>query len=1068
MNKTSPKPNRSSAQNSISCPTCGLVVPSSYDTCVSCETPLYGGGAAPKHGKKGLFGWFKKSNEPFDTYQDDHYEEEDEEPAQPVRQAHKAPVARQQERPLHKPVPEPAQPAPTQRKESTPAKQAPAAGTHQAPPDAAQREQHARFKAEEAAAREQDAIARAHQAAYREKEAVRKAQEANTKEQAALAAAWEAAAKGQEALKASREAQQREQAAFERGQQAEAAQEQAVRKAQQAAAGEQEAIRKAQEAAAREQEAVKTAQVAAAREQEAVRKAQESAAREQELVKKAQEAIAQQQAELKLAQEETARREQEVARQAEEAKRVQAEAAKKEQEVARRAEEAQKIQVETARKEQEIAAQAMAAKKIQEEAARREQDAKHGQEEALKQAQEATRREQEAAQKLLQQEEAQRQQEVALKQAHETSRRQHEEALKQAQETARREQDVALKQAQETARREQDVALKQAQEAARLEHEEALRQAQETARREQEVALKQQQEILRREQEQEGTRRQKEADVKQQQQEAMFKFAQQEHVMRKNDDLAQKARLHETSRKEQEDARARKAAARIEQDVVLRREEALRQERHAQKEDFARRAPAPAASVFDHHHSGRKAPDAVTVLDPVETISARTAQTDWGDGIGAVEPDVLEPEVPFAEEEASSDDTDGRKRKFALLSFTPGNHKVKLKVLVPVAVATLSAGATFFFLTRAGDGGNLYSQGLEDLSRRRYASAVKLLEQATASSPKDPKISVALAQAYLGIDQVDKAWECVSRAQQEGMGLASAPQLASDLANYYRARSQFAKAVDLLRPLAQANVEGKKGELSDLDALYGDQLMLDGKLEEALRCWEEVKELNDGSRAGEAPARLATIYRKLAINLASDKSGKSDEQALAYLGKLAESSNPADLQLAADLYEKSGKPDDAIQQLQQAYKIDASDSMLKRRLIRMLKDRGNQLVADGKTEDGNNYLQQAKELQPSSDADKKVADTTGDDNGGDPHKQLSMKEEQTPESNAEKEAAQGGDDTTPMRLVAPQGSQGEAPSPGSTEAPAAAPKAQTAPASQSAPTASSAAPTQMMTMPAGQ
>src|SRR5690606_5082995 len=134
----------------------------------------------------------------------------------------------------------------------------------------------------------------------------------------------------------------------------------------------------------------------------------------------------------------------------------------------------------------------------------------------------------------------------------------------------------------------------------------------------------------------------------------------------------------------------------------------------------------------------------------------------------------------------------------------------------------------------------------------------------TALKPDDPRAHLLLARAYVGINDVDKAWESISRAQQLGEGVVAEPDLASDLANYYMKKKNYEKAIGLLRPLAKRDVKGKKAELADLDAAYGDEMLAAGNLDKALACWEEVRELRTGSRFGEAEARLATIYEKFA------------------------------------------------------------------------------------------------------------------------------------------------------------------------------------------------------------
>ena len=290
---------------------------------------------------------------------------------------------------------------------------------------------------------------------------------------------------------------------------------------------------------------------------------------------------------------------------------------------------------------------------------------------------------------------------------------------------------------------------------------------------------------------------------------------------------------------------------------------------------------------------------------------------------------------------------------------------VILGVLMFTTVLLVSAGATIFFLTKPPDDERLYQEGLKQVASGEYAFAVKTLNDAASLRPKDARVFLALARAYVGVDQVDKAWDCVSQAQQLGAGVAAEPALASDLANYYRQRGQYEKAINLLRPLAKANVAGKKAELADLDAMWGDESLRAGKPEQALRCWEEVHDLNDGSRASEAESRLATIYQKLANNLASDSDPKNDDQALKYLNKLNNiAQNPKNYEMAADLYEKQGELELAIDQLRKAHQLAGKNQLVERKLADLLSRRGKELLDQGNTDAGYGYLQQAKELSP--------------------------------------------------------------------------------------------------------
>lgn len=284
-------------------------------------------------------------------------------------------------------------------------------------------------------------------------------------------------------------------------------------------------------------------------------------------------------------------------------------------------------------------------------------------------------------------------------------------------------------------------------------------------------------------------------------------------------------------------------------------------------------------------------------------------------------------------------------------------------VLFGLVILLLAAGATFFFLTRSGDDTRLVKKGRMELDKGQYAFAVSSLKKAIEADPNNPRAYLLMARAYVGIDQVDEAWEAIGKAQKLGKGVATEPELASDLANYYRLRKQYEKSIDLIRPLADQNIPGKRGELADLNAMAGDEALNNGDLEKALRSWEEVQTLKEGSRFGEAEARLATIYEKLAKQFAADK---KDDEALAYLAKLtAINKNPKHYETSAEIYEKSDKLELAIDQLRKALELSASPR-LQTKLATLLARRGKEMLDAGQSETGYAYLQQARSIDPSS------------------------------------------------------------------------------------------------------
>lgn len=305
-------------------------------------------------------------------------------------------------------------------------------------------------------------------------------------------------------------------------------------------------------------------------------------------------------------------------------------------------------------------------------------------------------------------------------------------------------------------------------------------------------------------------------------------------------------------------------------------------------------------------------------------------------------------------------------------------------VMFGLVVVMVVAGAGIFFLTKTPEQEVLFSKGQKQIENGQYAFAVETLTKASKIAKDNPKIMLALARAYVGVDQVDKAWDCISKAQSMGQGVVADPDLASQLANYYRLHSRYDKACDLLRPLAQQGVPGKKAELADLCALWGDGELRDGHLEKSCTLWEEVKDLHEGSRFSESDARLATIYQRLAEKLSADK---KDKEALAYLGKLnAIADNARNYEMAADIYERDGQLELAIDQLRKASHFSTRDDAVRRKLSVLLNKRGKELLDAGDLDTGYGYLQQAKSVDPNNTVPVvTLKSVTVDIQGGMPH-----------------------------------------------------------------------------------
>lgn len=291
---------------------------------------------------------------------------------------------------------------------------------------------------------------------------------------------------------------------------------------------------------------------------------------------------------------------------------------------------------------------------------------------------------------------------------------------------------------------------------------------------------------------------------------------------------------------------------------------------------------------------------------------------------------------------------------------TKGGFPTGVGIAVAAVILLGSAGGTYFFLSRPPEHERLLQDGQKQLSNGQYAFALKTLEHASALKPSDGKVLLALARAYIGVDQVEKAWQCITMAQQNGISVASNPQLAQELSNYYRQRNQFDRAVELIRPLADQNLPGQKAALADLSAHWGDESFRQGDSIQALQCWEEVKELKEGSRFTEADTRLSSILQKL---IAESLTKGDDNGALNYLNRLnVMAPNPQNFEKTAELYGKQGKLDLAIDQLKQAVKLGSSGPELNSKLASLMAKRGKELLDKGDAGTGYAYLQQAQGL----------------------------------------------------------------------------------------------------------
>ena len=346
--------------------------------------------------------------------------------------------------------------------------------------------------------------------------------------------------------------------------------------------------------------------------------------------------------------------------------------------------------------------------------------------------------------------------------------------------------------------------------------------------------------------------------------------------------------------------------------------------------------------------SGQDEPSAAAAAEPKPpgAFKQRKAQTQVKDDEEAdeLDEDELEDDLP----------------KRGSRTKKRGGLPVGLGITIAAGILLASAGGTYFFLSRPPESDRLLTEGQKELANGQYAFAQKTLEQAMALKPNDPAILMTLARAYVGTDQVERAWRCISQAQNSGKGIASDPQLASDLAKFYIQRNQYSRAADLLRPLAEANVPHKKTELADLNALWGDACFNRGDTEQSLKCWEEIKRLGEGSRFNECDTRLATIHQKMANDMLAKDNVEGALTSLSNLNNIAPS--PQSLEKTSDLYAKTGKLDLAIEQLKKAIKMGNGSHDLNRKLAGLLSRRGKELLDKGDAETGYAYLQQAQGL----------------------------------------------------------------------------------------------------------
>jgi tetratricopeptide (TPR) repeat protein len=114
---------------------------------------------------------------------------------------------------------------------------------------------------------------------------------------------------------------------------------------------------------------------------------------------------------------------------------------------------------------------------------------------------------------------------------------------------------------------------------------------------------------------------------------------------------------------------------------------------------------------------------------------------------------------------------------------------------------------------------------------------------------------------------------------------------------------------------------------------------------------------------------------------------KKDTEALVYLNKLNSiAENPRNYETCADIYERTGQLELAIDQLRKAQRLAAHDETITHRLAALLTKRGKELLDAGELDTGYGYLQQARSVDPNSSvATVTLKGVNVDMQGGMPH-----------------------------------------------------------------------------------
>lgn len=154
----------------------------------------------------------------------------------------------------------------------------------------------------------------------------------------------------------------------------------------------------------------------------------------------------------------------------------------------------------------------------------------------------------------------------------------------------------------------------------------------------------------------------------------------------------------------------------------------------------------------------------------------------------------------------------------------------------------------------------LLQEGERQLRNKQFAFAVETLERAAKANPHSARVAESLTEAYLEIDQTDKASRYIKRCEKNQVKLGNAIKV--KMARRYRNQKHFEKSLAILEPLAKAD-RHLEPVVADTYAAWADELEHDGKLKQSAELWRSVRQLHCGFRYPEANIRIAVLTQKM-------------------------------------------------------------------------------------------------------------------------------------------------------------------------------------------------------------